>query len=35
MYGPNAGHEGRGAVTPELKKNEGYSRVPLDAFDTH
>jgi hypothetical protein len=25
-------HEGRGPQTPELKKNHGYSRVPLDAF---
>lgn len=28
----NAGHEGRGATTLKLKKNDSYSRVPLDAF---
>ena len=27
----NDGHEGRGGTEARLKKNDGYSRVPLDA----
>jgi len=31
----NAMHEGRGSTDDGTEKNHGYSRVPLDAFDTY
>jgi hypothetical protein len=32
LFAYNAGHEGRGSNKAETEKNDGYSRVPLDAF---